>query len=129
MRFISENFPLPSHNWAFKAASFADCVGRENTAAYWKFVDSVYNQQQNITESNADEKLTELATAAGANGKAAATCAAEPATRQRVEQAVALGKAVGVTGTPTLFINGRGTNLGIPVEVLKQIVDFAAVEK
>ena len=129
VRFISENFPLPSHNWAFKAASFADCVGRENTAAYWKFVDSVYNQQQNITESNADEKLTELATAAGANGKATATCAAEPATRQRVEQAVALGKAVGVTGTPTLFINGRGTNLGIPVEVLKQIVDFAAVEK
>jgi protein-disulfide isomerase len=46
-----------------------------------------------------------------------------------VEQAVALGKDVGVTGTPTLFINGRGTNLGIPVEVLKRIVDFAAVEK
>jgi protein-disulfide isomerase len=129
VRFISENFPLAAHNWAFKAASFADCVGRENNAAYWKFVDSVYNQQQNITESNADDKLAELATAAGANGKAAARCAAEPATRQRVEQSVALGKAVGVTGTPTLFINGRGTNMGIPVEVLKQIVDFAAVEK
>jgi protein-disulfide isomerase len=128
-RFISEQFPLPSHNWAFKAASFADCVGRENQAAYWKFVDSVYDQQQNITESNADDKLTELATAAGANGKAAATCAAEPATRQRVEQAVALGKAAGVTGTPTLFINGRGTSLGVPVEVLKKIVDFAAIEK
>lgn len=129
VRFISENFPLPSHNWAFKAASFADCVGRENAAAYWKFVDSVYDQQQNITESNADDKLTELATAAGANGKAAATCAPEPATRQRVEQSVALGKAVGVTGTPTLFINGRGTSMGIPLEVLKQIVDFAAIEK
>jgi protein-disulfide isomerase len=129
VRFISENFPLPSHNWAFKAASYANCVSRENSAAYWKFADSVYDQQQNITESNADEKLTELATAAGAHGKAAAGCAAEPATRQRVEQAITLGKAVGVTGTPTLFINGRTTNLGVPVEVLKQIVDFAAVEK
>ncbi len=128
-RFIYENFPLPSHNWAFKAAAFADCVGRENTTAYWKFVDSVFNQQQNITESNVDDKLTELATAAGANGKAAATCAAEPATRQRVEQSVALGKAVGVTGTPTLFINGRATSMGIPVEVLKQLVDFAAMDK
>jgi protein-disulfide isomerase len=129
VRFISQNFPLQGHNWAFKGASYADCVARESNAAYWKFVDSVYDQQQNITESNADEKLTQLATAAGVNGKAAATCAAEPATRQRVEQSVALGKAVGVTGTPTLFVNGRATNMGIPLEVLKQIVDFAAIEK
>ncbi|HTM87647.1 MAG TPA: thioredoxin domain-containing protein [Terriglobales bacterium] len=129
VRFISENFPLPSHNWAFKAASFADCVGRENNTAYWKFADSVYDQQQNITESNAEEKLTGLATAAGVNGKATAACAAEPATKQRVEQSIALGKEVGVTGTPTLYINGRATSMGIPVEVLKQIVDFAAIEK
>lgn len=129
VRFIYENFPLPSHNWAFKAASFADCVGRENNTAYWKFVDSVFEQQQNVTESNVDDKLTQLATAAGANGKAAATCAAEPATKQRVEHSVALGKAVGVTGTPTLFINGRATSMGVPLEVLKQLVDFAAIEK
>jgi protein-disulfide isomerase len=128
-RFISEQFPLESHNWAFKAASFAVCVGEENSAAYWKFIDSVYDQQQNIMESNAEEKLTELATAAGGNGKAASACAATPATRQKVEQNVNLGKEVGVTGTPTLFINGRATNLGIPLEMLKKIVDYAAVEK
>jgi protein-disulfide isomerase len=63
------------------------------------------------------------------NGKATAACAAQPATKQRVEQSIALGKEVGVTGTPTLYINGRAANLGIPVEVLKQIVDFAAIEK
>jgi protein-disulfide isomerase len=129
VRFVSENFPLPSHNWAFKAASFADCVGRENSAAYWKFVDSVYDQQQNITESNATEKLTELAGAAGANGKATATCADEAATRQRVEQSVALGKAVGVTGTPTLFVNGRPISPNVPYPALKSIVDYAATQK
>jgi protein-disulfide isomerase len=129
VRFISENFPRPSHNWAFKGASFAACVAQENSAAYWKFVDSVYDQQQNITESNAEQKLTDLATAAGVNGKVTAACAAEPATKQRVEQSIALGKEVGVTGTPTLYINGRATGMGIPVEVLKQIVDFAAIEK
>jgi protein-disulfide isomerase len=128
-RFISQNFPLPSHNWAFKAASYADCVAKENNAAYWKFVDSVYGQQENITESNADEKLTELATAAGVNGKATATCAEQPATRQRVEQSVALGKSVGVTGTPTLFINGRLASPSIPYEALKAMVDFEASQK
>lgn len=129
VRFISQNFPLPSHNWAFKAASFADCVGRENNAAYWKFVDSVYDQQQNITESNATDKLTELASSAGANGKTAATCADEPATRQRVEQSVALGKAVGVTGTPTLFVNGRAISPNVPYPALKSVVDYAATQK
>ena len=129
VRFISEQFPLPGHNWAFKGASFALCVAQENSAAYWKFVDSVYDQQQNITESNADQKLTDLANAAGVNGKATAACAAQPATRQKVEQNIALGKEVGVTGTPALFINGRGTTLGVPEPVLKQIVDYAAIEK
>ncbi|HEU5336765.1 MAG TPA: thioredoxin domain-containing protein [Terriglobales bacterium] len=128
-RFISEQFPLPGHNWAFKGASFAVCVAEENSAAYWKFVDSVYGQQENITESNADQKLTDLANAAGVNGKTTAACAAQPATRQKVEQNIALGKEVGVTGTPALFINGRGTSLGVPEQVLKQIVDYAAIEK
>ena len=128
-RFISEQFPLPGHNWAFKGASFAVCVAEENSAAYWKFVDSVHGQQENITESNADQKLTDLANAAGVNGKTTAACAAQPATRQKVEQNIALGKEVGVTGTPALFINGRGTSLGVPEQVLKQIVDYAAIEK
>ncbi|HLK33685.1 MAG TPA: thioredoxin domain-containing protein [Terriglobales bacterium] len=129
VHFILQNFPLPSHNWAFKAASFADCVGRENNTAVWKFVDSVFAQQENITEANAGDKLTELATAAGVDGKATAACADQPATRARVEQSIALGKSVGVTGTPSLFINGRGTSLGIPYDALKAMVEFAAREK
>lgn len=106
-RFVFQHFPLPQHNWAMKAAGYADCVGRSNNTAFWKFAQSVYDAQAEITIENADVKLKTLATAAGADGAAAAACSTTPETRARIERSVELGKQVGVGGTPTLFFNGR----------------------
>ena len=125
-RFVFQSFPLPSHNWAAKAAAYADCVGRASTDAFWKFVQKTYAVQAEITEANADEKLTAIANDSGVKGADIAACAAKPETAARVEHSVALGKSVDVTGTPSLFINGRKIGLGIPPEVLKSIVDFEA---
>jgi protein-disulfide isomerase len=127
-RFVFQNYPLPMHNWAAKAANYADCVGRNSNDAFWKFVQGTFNDQTNITESNADEKLTAIADAAGVKGADMATCANKPDTRARVEQSVALGQSVGVSGTPTVFVNGRriGNVVGLPPEILKGLVEFAA---
>jgi protein-disulfide isomerase len=127
-RFVFQNFPLPMHNWAAKAAAYADCVGRSSNDAFWKFVQGTFDQQANITESNADEKLTAIADAAGVKGADIAVCAAKPDTQTRVGRSVALGQSVGVTGTPTLFVNGRkiGNVVGLPHEILKGYVEFAA---
>ncbi len=124
--FVFQNFPLPLHNWAEKAAEYVDCVGRASNDAVWKFIQKTFEEQANITEANADEKLKAIATASGANGDEIATCAAKPDTKARVEASVALGKSVGVNSTPTLFINGRNLPGGAPVDVLKKIVDFQA---
>jgi protein-disulfide isomerase len=130
VRFVSQNFPLPSHNWAMKAAQYADCVGRASTDAYWKFVDSVFSAQSEITADNADQKLTDLADKAGVKGAEISTCAAQPETESRVQASIELGKSVDVNSTPTLFINGRPVGVsGNKYDVLKQIVDFAAKEK
>lgn len=127
-RFVFQQFPLPSHNWAAKAAAYADCVGRANNDAFWKFVSATYSAQSEITESNADEKLTSLANSSGVKGSDMAACAAKPETKSRVDASVNLGKKVEVTGTPTLFINGRRiANVnGTPYEILKSIVEFQA---
>ncbi len=128
-RFIFQNFPLEQlHPWAFKAATYADCLGRANPAAYWKFISDAYASQQDITKENADERLKDLATKDGADGAATAACAAQPATAEHVRQSIKLGESLQVNGTPTLFINGRivGNVTGIPYEVLKSIVEFAA---
>jgi protein-disulfide isomerase len=127
-RFVFQNFPLPSHNWAAKAADYADCIGRSSKDAFWKFVQGTFDAQSSITEANADEKLTAIADTAGVKGADMATCAAKADTKTRVEQSVALGQSVGVTGTPTVFVNGRriGNVVGLPPEVLKGLVEFAA---
>ena len=130
IRFVSQNFPLPNHNWAAKAAQYADCVARASNDAYWKFTASVFEAQSEITADNADQKLTELAGKAGTNGQDIAACAAKPETQARVEASLNLGKSVNVDSTPTLFINGRPVGVsGNNYDVLKQIVDFAATEK
>jgi protein-disulfide isomerase len=128
--FVFQNFPLPLHNWAEKAAEYVDCVGRAPANdAVWKFIQKTFEEQANITEANADEKLKAIATASGANGDDIAACAAKPDTKARVEASVALGKSVGVNSTPTLFINGRNLPGGAPVDVLKKITDFQASQK
>ncbi len=126
-RFVFQNFPLEMHNWAAKGAAYSDCVGRASNDAFWKFVAKTYETQQDITADNADEKLTALAEGAGAKGTEIAACAASPETKARVDASIALGKSVEVSGTPTLFINGRrignvDAHMG---EVYKSLVEFA----
>ncbi|MFZ1010124.1 MAG: DsbA family protein [Candidatus Sulfotelmatobacter sp.] len=129
-RFVFQNFPLEMHNWAAKGAAYADCVGHASNDAFWKFVAKTYETQADITAENADEKLTALADGAGVKGADIAACATTPVTKAHVDASLALGKAVNVTGTPTLFINGRTIgNVGqVPADALKGLVEFAAKE-
>jgi protein-disulfide isomerase len=127
VRVVFQSFPLPMHDWAAKAAAYADCVNRSSNDAFWKFIQSVYAAQSDLTAANADEKLTGLADSAGVKGADIAACAAKPETASRVEKSMALGNALDVNSTPTLFVNGRKLP-GVPYETLQKLVDFAAKE-
>jgi protein-disulfide isomerase len=124
-RFVFQNFPLEQiHPWAFKAALYAECVAQDNADAFWKFVQIDYQNQESVTPDNVDQKMKEFATQAGANADKVAACAAQPAAAERVRNSQALGKDLDVSGTPTLYINGRRIQnfAGIPYETLKQLV-------
>jgi protein-disulfide isomerase len=127
-RFVFESFPLPMHNWALKGAAYADCVAKASNDAFWKFIGTVYADQQDITAENVDQKLTTIATDSGVKGPEIAACAATPKAKADVDASIALGKEVNVTGTPTLYINGRsiGNVSNVPDASLKALVDFAA---
>jgi protein-disulfide isomerase len=127
-RLVFQQFPIETlHPWAFKAATWAECIGRENNAAFWKFVNGVYDDQLNIDAQNADAKMKEHANAAGADPVRAAACASNPDTAKAIRASFGLGKTVGVTGTPTVFINGRkiGSVTNIPYEMLKDLARFS----
>ena len=130
VHFVFQNFPLPMHNWAQKAAAYADCTAKFSNDAFWKFIASVYEAQAEITAENADQKLTELADKAGVKGPAVAACSTQNDTQARVEASISLGKSLDVNSTPTLFINGRPVGVNANnYDVLKQLVDFAAKQK
>ncbi len=71
LRFTFQQFPLPptTHPWAIKAAHYADCAGTMNAGAtnkdaFWKFIDTVFENQGSIALATADDKLKEYATPA-----------------------------------------------------------------
>ena len=131
VKFVFQNFPLTMHDWARKAASYADCVSRSpKPDAFWKFVGDVFAAQAQITASNADEKLTAIADGAGVKGTEVAACAALPATDGRVQKSIDLGTGAEITSTPTFFINGRkmGNISGVPDNIMNEILAFHATE-
>jgi len=131
VKFVFQNFPLTMHDWARKAASYADCVSRSpKPDAFWKFVGDVFAAQTQITASNADEKLTAIADGAGVKGSDIAACAALPATDGRVQKSIDLGTAAEISSTPTFFVNGRkmGNISGVPENIMNEILSFHATE-
>jgi protein-disulfide isomerase len=128
VRLIFQQFPLPAslHPWAMKAALYADCAGHMDQAAFWKYIDAIFENQGSIALATADDKLKELATAAGLDGQKLAACAATPETEERVKKSLELGESLGINETPTVFINGRRVKgiSTIPYDQLKALVQF-----
>jgi protein-disulfide isomerase len=126
MKIVFQQYPLASHPWAAKAANYADCAGRMNNDAAWKFIARIYENQGGIALATADEKLKELAKASGLDGEKVSACAATPATEARVKKSMELGNSLGVMGTPSIFVNGRlleGVGV-VPYEQVKAIVQY-----
>src|SRR5579859_792883 len=93
VRFIFQQYPLPAslHPWALKAAQYADCAGQMDKDAFWKYVDSIFENQGGIALATADDKLKELATTDGLDAQKISTCAASPETDARIKKSQALG--------------------------------------
>lgn len=129
-RLVFQHFPLESlHPWAFRASSYADCIARSDADAFWRFLQTVYEHQAEITPENSEAKFQEYVTAVGLKAGEMRNCANALETGERVRQSFALGRELGVSATPTVFVNGRKVPLGgFPYEKLKAIVEFEGTE-
>jgi protein-disulfide isomerase len=128
VRLRFQEFPLPAsvHPWAMKAAEYADCAAREDKKAFWKYIDTIFENQGSIALATADDKLKEFATTAGLDAAKVAACAATPETEASVNKSLQLGQSLDVNSTPTTFINGRRVPgiATVPYEQLKALVQF-----
>jgi protein-disulfide isomerase len=122
VRLVYKDFPIPQlHPWAQTAALAGRCVYLQNHEAFWKFYDAMYDNQALISPQNAWDKILEYAAAAGVNPDQVKTCSSTPDAVQAVNAASAQGKDLGITSTPTLFVNGRRI-LGANIAFTKQCI-------
>jgi protein-disulfide isomerase len=112
VRVIFVDFPLYKHKWARAAAEAAHCVWETSPGAFWPYHDWLFAHQQEITDAASAEKLleSEAVEVAKQHGGDAATishCIETHAAAAAVNSNVQLGQELGITQTPTFFVNGR----------------------
>jgi protein-disulfide isomerase len=108
VRVYFKNFPLESvHPWARAAAIAGRCVYQQGAPAFWKFYDWIYENQEQISGDNLNAKVQAWAGENGVDALKLGQCIDTKATEPEVNRSIAEGHALGIGGTPTLFINGR----------------------
>jgi protein-disulfide isomerase len=103
-----KDFPLETmHPWAKPAAIAGRCVFNDQPAAFWDYHDWVYEHQTEITAENLKQKVLGWAETKKVDTAKLGQCMDTKATEKDVDRSVAEGRSLGVSGTPTMFINGR----------------------
>jgi len=107
VKFVYRAFPLPMHSWAGTAAIAGLCVEKFHPELFWRFHDEIFAHQDELTSVGVNDAMHHLlAEEHILDTKALDKCTDDPATSDEVERDVELGTRIGVTSTPTIFING-----------------------
>jgi protein-disulfide isomerase len=124
VRFVFKDFPVVQiHPWAMTAAIAARCAYMQNPAAFWKLHDDIFENQDQITPDDAWDKMLDFARQSGLDPSVFRQCMVSSDATAAVEANIADGKAVGVTSTPTIFVDGR-TILGSDEELLERFLQY-----
>ncbi|MBI3299783.1 MAG: thioredoxin domain-containing protein [Elusimicrobia bacterium] len=122
LRRVFKHYPLDMHAWSYDAAIAAACASRVKPAAGNAVLHRFFAEQEKITPADVRAKSLEFAKAAGLPEAAFAACVDKKETKAVVEADKREGDSLGVTGTPTLFINGRKVR-GYAWSEVKAVID------
>ncbi len=101
------NFPLPSiHPWAFRAASAAWCVSDMSPALLPQFKEIFYNLQNDMELSLVTPTSVDFVIGQGLDEDQFRECYLKPISLDGVHDQMAFGNVLGITSTPTYFVNG-----------------------
>ncbi len=129
VRLVYKDFPLTDiHPWAQTAAVAARCAYMQSPAAFWKMHDEIFKNQDNITPDNAWDELNGFAKDEGLNTDAFKSCLSAPEAAKAVDANRADAVTLGVSSTPTVYVNGRPVVGGDPATV-EQYIQFDLAER
>ncbi len=111
VQIIYYNFPLdpscnsmmkrPMHPFACKIAILARCAGQ--IGKFWQYAQEAFDDQE-----HADAKKAEnWATSVGLSDADIKRCLSDKSIVEKIQNDVELGRKLEISGTPTIFVNGR----------------------
>ena len=116
VRLVFKDFPLNSHPGAEPAAMAARCAGEYGR--YWEYHDLLFVAQPAFSRSDLLTYARRLFIPEGQF----TSCLDSGRFRDAVRADAREGRAAGVTGTPTFFVNGRRLVGAQPIEVFREAV-------
>lgn len=117
IRLVYKSNPLPFHRNAFLAARAAMAAGAQKR--FWPFHDAVYATGAKFDEGT----LMAIAKKVGLDTKRFARDIAGGSFDDAIDDDLALGAMLGVTGTPAYFVNGRPVEGALPELHFRLIVE------
>jgi len=134
VRFIYKDDPLTDlHPWAMHAAVDANCLAAQSGETYWKYVDYIHSHGQEVSGedrnlqkslSTLDRVAREEATLAKLDSARLDACLAKQDETQ-VRASAKEAEALGVEGTPALFVDGERINGALPADQVWMVIDRA----
>ncbi|MFY9853945.1 MAG: thioredoxin domain-containing protein [Terracidiphilus sp.] len=135
VRFVYKDYPLPPemHPWAMHAAVNANCLAAQSSEVYWNYVDYLHFHGQEVNGDNRDlaksfDALNRIARQEAELGKLDsvkldACLAAQDETKVRAS--IKEGEALGVEGTPAIFVEGERIGGALPQSQVWMVIDRA----
>jgi len=117
VKFVYRDFPLPNHQFAEGAAIAAECAGLQNN--YYE----MYSMLFDYGVSGNKQTYIDYAKTIGLDETAFTTCINSDVTYSEIKQDTKDGKDLGISSTPSFFINGEEVVGSQPYSVFKEVID------
>jgi protein-disulfide isomerase len=131
--FVYKDYPLAEiHPWAIHAAVDANCLAAQNADAYWDFADYIHANKREVdsekTPQGRFDAIDKMSMLQGQKHNVD-TVKLQSCIKAQNEDAVRAsmkeGDGIGVSATPTVFINGEKIDGVVPVSQVRAILDRA----
>jgi protein-disulfide isomerase len=127
IKFTFRDYPLEihGHDKAYDAAVAAESAGMQNPNKFWDMQNMLFtNQRVWTTDANYKQIWKDYAQKIGLDTNKWETDMAGIAAKMRVDEDKKRAKAIGVTSTPTIFINGQAVQpTDMNVDGFRKIID------
>ena len=116
IRLVFKDYPLPNHAQAFKAAEAGNCAHEQGK--FWELHDTMFSKQDELQVEDLKRHAGEL----GMDQSVFDACLDSGRFAEKVSADLRKGQQVGVSSTPTVFINGRIVMGAAPFNVFDEII-------